>query len=92
MLRIVCPHCGPRAELEFRWGGDAHVTRPDPCCDDATWAAYLFNRRNRKGVSLERWVHAFGCQQWFNLARDSLTHEITATYRMGEPPPPGTGA
>jgi sarcosine oxidase subunit delta len=87
MLRIVCPYCGPRAELEFRWGGDAHVARPDPSCDDAAWAAYLFGRRNREGPSLERWVHAFGCRQWFNLARDSLTHEIAATYAMGDPPP-----
>jgi sarcosine oxidase subunit delta len=87
MLLITCPHCGPRAELEFRWGGDAHVTRPETSCDDATWAAYLFHRRNLKGPSLERWVHAFGCRQWFNLARDSLTHEITATYPMGEPAP-----
>jgi sarcosine oxidase subunit delta len=88
MLLIACPYCGPRAELEFRWGGDAHVVRPDPGCDDATWAAYLFQRRNPKGLSLERWLHVAGCRQWFNLARDTVTHEIKAVYPMGAPPPP----
>ena len=28
---ITCPHCGPRAEIEFRCGGEAHIARPaDP--------------------------------------------------------------
>ncbi|MEQ1611156.1 MAG: sarcosine oxidase subunit delta, partial [Hyphomicrobiaceae bacterium] len=27
MLLIECPHCGPRAEIEFRCGGEAHVAR-----------------------------------------------------------------
>ncbi|HEX4196257.1 MAG TPA: sarcosine oxidase subunit delta [Caulobacteraceae bacterium] len=88
MLLIACPFCGPRAELEFRWGGDAHVARPPAACDDAELARYLFQRRNGEGLSLERWVHAFGCRQWFNLARDTATHEIAAVYRMGEAPPP----
>ena len=25
MLLIDCPHCGPRNEVEFRYGGEAHV-------------------------------------------------------------------
>ena len=87
MMLIACPYCGPRAELEFRWGGDAHVARPEPGCDDAAWAAYLFQRRNVKGRSLERWIHAAGCRQWFNLARDTVTHEIMAVYLMGAPAP-----
>ena len=28
MLLIDCPHCGPRAEIEFRYGGEAHMVRP----------------------------------------------------------------
>ena len=31
MLLITCPHCGPRAETEFRNGGEAGIVRPaDP--------------------------------------------------------------
>jgi len=87
MLQIPCPYCGVRDEDEFRWGGQSHVTRPGLDCDDATWAEYLFNRENPKGVHYERWLHVFGCGRWFNLARHTMTHEILAAYRMGEPKP-----
>ena len=31
MLQIPCPYCGPRAEAEFSYGGEAHIARPlDP--------------------------------------------------------------
>jgi heterotetrameric sarcosine oxidase delta subunit len=87
MLCIVCPYCGPRAEPEFQWSGDAHVDRPSESCSDIEWARYLFQRRNPKGVALERWRHAFGCRQWFNLARDTVSHEVLAVYPMGEHAP-----
>jgi heterotetrameric sarcosine oxidase delta subunit len=44
-------------------------------------------RKNPKGVHFERWNHARGCRRWFNAARHTVTHEIIATYKMGEPPP-----
>ncbi|HEX4183079.1 MAG TPA: sarcosine oxidase subunit delta [Caulobacteraceae bacterium] len=91
MPGIVCPFCGPRAELEFRWGGDAQVTRPALSCGDAVWARYLFHRRNPKGSSLERWVHAYGCRQWFLVARDTVTHEVTATSPLGGSSSAGAG-
>ena len=28
MLLINCPYCGPRPELEFSYGGQAHIARP----------------------------------------------------------------
>lgn len=28
MLLIPCPYCGPRAQIEFSYGGDASVERP----------------------------------------------------------------
>jgi sarcosine oxidase subunit delta len=28
MLQITCPYCGPRAEKEFTYGGEAHIVRP----------------------------------------------------------------
>lgn len=87
MLRLDCPWCGLRDEPEFTFGGQSHVARPEPTVDDATWAAYLYVRDNPKGVHCERWCHAYGCGQWFNVARDTVTHAVLATYRMGEPKP-----
>ncbi len=87
MLRIPCPYCGTRDETEFHWHGDSHVIRPGPEVSDAEWSDYLFNQDNPKGLHCERWCHVFGCGQWFNVARDTVTHEIHAVYRMGDPAP-----
>ena len=89
MLLIPCPYCGPRAELEFSYGGEAHIARPkEPdALSDAEWGDYLFMRNNVKGVFLERWVHSHGCRRWFNVARDTVTYEILAVYEMGTEPP-----
>ena len=89
MLLIVCPWCGPREESEFHCGGEAHITRPEnpDAISDREWADYLFMRTNPKGAHRERWVHSAGCGRWFNVERDTVTHEITAVYRMGESPP-----
>ena len=89
MLLIECPWCGARPETEFHCGGEAHIERPaDPAAvDDAAWADYLFMRRNPKGVHAERWMHAQGCRRWFNMLRHTVSHEILAVYRMGEPAP-----
>lgn len=87
MLRIRCPHCGVRDEPEFVFGGPAHVARPDPAVDDAAWTQYLFARDNPRGMHYERWCHAFGCGRWFNVTRDTVTHEIHAVYAMGQSRP-----
>ncbi len=87
MLRIPCPFCGVRDEPEFTFGGPSHIARPAPDVSDAQWADYLFNRENPKGIHYERWLHAYGCGRWFNLARDTVTHEIRAVYAMGAPKP-----
>ena len=89
MLLISCPWCGPRDEVEFHCGGEAHIVRPkDPdALSDAEWADYLFMRSNPKGVHRERWVHTQGCRRWFNVLRHTVTHQILAIYRIGEPPP-----
>jgi sarcosine oxidase subunit delta len=88
MLLIPCPYCGPRDENEFVCGGTTHLLRPPLDCSDQVWGEYLFFRDNPKGLHRERWRHAQGCGQWFNLARSTVTHEIHAVYRMLEPPPP----
>ena len=87
MLRIECPWCGLRDEPEFNYGGETHIARPPVDCSDEEWARYLFFRSNPKGSQAERWCHSYGCGQWFNLVRDTVTHEIVAVYKMGEPRP-----
>ena len=87
MLTIPCPWCGPRPDFEFTPGGEAHLARPDPdTATDEAWGRYLYVRKNVRGVQRERWYHGHGCRRWFNLKRDTVTHEITAVYPMGEPP------
>lgn len=92
MLLIRCPWCGPREELEFRNGGEAHIARPADAMNvsDADYAQYLFMRKNPKGWHYERWNHVAGCRRWFNALRHTVTHEIAATYKPGEkkPEPP----
>jgi sarcosine oxidase subunit delta len=89
MLLISCPHCGPRAEIEFLCGGESHIQRPGPhmAVSDRDWADYLYFRDNPKGLLLERWLHQAGCRRWFNVARDTVTHEIKAVYAMTDPKP-----
>ena len=89
MLLIECPHCGPRAEIEFRCGGEAHIARPaDPSSlTDEQLADFLFYRTSPKGIHAERWNHAHGCQRWFNAIRDTLSDRILTTYPAGQPRP-----
>lgn len=89
MLLIACPYCGPRDEVEFHYGGQAHVARPTQgeTLSDAQWADYLFLRDNPKGPFRERWMHTVGCRRWFNMLRDTATHRIIAIYKVGETPP-----
>lgn len=89
MLLIPCPHCGERPELEFRYGGEAHIARPEKPAElgDAAWAEYLYLRSNPKGAHAERWRHMHGCGRFFNCLRDTVSDRIVATYRIGEPRP-----
>jgi heterotetrameric sarcosine oxidase delta subunit len=84
MLLIPCPFCGPRDETEFTYGGASHIARPELSASDQEWARYLYHRSNPKGSHRERWLHAYGCNRWFNVMRDTVTHEIQRVYRMGE--------
>ena len=90
MLLIECPYCGEaRPEIEFRYGGEAHIARAaDPSTrSDAEWADYLYMRTNPKGWHVERWVHASGCQRYFNAVRHTVSDTLIETYKAGEPRP-----
>jgi len=88
MLLVPCPYCGPRPEVEFRGGGEAHVKRPDPAtATDQEWAEYLYYRANPKGLHRERWYHVHGCGRWFNAVRDTVSEQFHASYRLDEPAP-----
>ncbi|MBV9562790.1 MAG: sarcosine oxidase subunit delta [Bradyrhizobium sp.] len=94
MLLIKCPWCGERPELEFSYGGEAHIARPaDPTrLDDEQWAAFLYFRNNPKGLHAERWRHVHGCGRVFNAQRDTVSDAIVATYKAGEKPPGQSGS
>jgi sarcosine oxidase subunit delta len=89
MLLIACPWCGVRPENEFHYGGEAHIARPPDAysLDDATWADFLYMRKNPKGRHAERWRHIHGCGRFFNCLRDTVSDCIEATYKPGEPAP-----
>ena len=89
MLLIPCPYCGERPELEFSYGGEAHVARPkDPAAvSDEEWADFLYRRTNPRGAHAERWRHTHGCARFFNALRDTTSDVILATYKVGEERP-----
>jgi sarcosine oxidase subunit delta len=82
MQMFPCPWCGPRIDTEFRYAGDAGNPRPPRPASDQEWADYLYFRRNVKGAARELWIHLNGCGRWFELHRDTVTHEITGSGPM----------
>lgn len=89
MLLIVCPYCGARPEIEFSYGGEAHISRPiDPGeLDDEAWSFYLYFRANPRGLHHERWRHVHGCARFFNAIRDTRSDHFLTTYKLGERAP-----
>ncbi|MBW0106270.1 sarcosine oxidase subunit delta [Pseudonocardia sp. KRD291] len=94
MQLITCPWCGPREELEFHHGGQAHVAYPPTPSEltDEQWAHYVFFRDNPKGPRAERWNHSAGCRRWFNALRDTVTYRFLAVYPVGAARPDVTEA
>jgi sarcosine oxidase subunit delta len=76
VLRINCPWCGPRDEVEFRYRGDASVVRPNEHSDASAYYAYVYERENERGWHQEWWLHAAGCRKLLRVSRHTLTHEI----------------
>lgn len=89
LLLIPCPWCGERPEIEFRYGGEAHIARPrepDAVSDEA-WASFLYVRTNPQGMHAERWYHLHGCGRFFNALRDTVSDKFAASYEIGAPRP-----
>jgi heterotetrameric sarcosine oxidase delta subunit len=85
MLLIDLPLLRKRPEIEFSYGGQAHLARPQrpAALDDQAWADFLYMRSNPKGVHAERWRHLRGCARFFNALRDTTTDHFLATYKSG---------
>ena len=84
MLLIPCPYCGPRNQVEFTYGGDATVRRPANDAPIAEWFDYVYLRDNRSGPHDELWMHSAGCRCWFKVRRNTLTHDILSSARIGD--------
>ena len=88
MLLITCPYCGERPQIEYTYGGDATVKRPDPGeVDSKAWLDHIYLRDNPRGPHLEWWQHTGGCRAWIKVRRDTLTHEVLGTFRATDPVP-----
>ena len=89
MLLIRCPWCGDRAQIEFRYVGDASRRRPSNLeelpLDE--WFDYVYTRPNPRGPHAEYWQHSSGCRQFVKVVRDTATHQVLGTYRSDEPTP-----
>lgn len=86
MLRITCPHCGLRDEIEFRYRGDAGVTRPDGEAGQSAFQAYVYERGNPAGWHVEWWLHVGGCRQALKVVRHITSHEIAWVGGAGDAP------
>jgi len=82
MLLIHCPHCGPRAQVEFAYERTVDsVVQPNAPADQALET--LFTRTNPRGEDDEIWRHTYGCRAWLVLTRHRTTHAITAIRAVG---------
>jgi sarcosine oxidase delta subunit len=74
MMLIPCPHCGPRNQIEFTYGGDATLRRPAADAPEAAWIDYVYLRDNPCGphdepqplfaaVTLERFAERRGLDE-----------------------------
>ena len=78
MLRIPCPCCGERDEIEFRYRGDATKARPSIDAGADAFVAYVFERDNPHGWHAEWWLHVAGCRRLLKVIRHTMSHDIRA--------------
>lgn len=70
---------------EFRYGGEYQM-RPEPGAAEKEWTRYVHLRENRAGRQREWWFHRDGCRAWFLAERDTVTNQVSRTFRAGENP------
>src|SRR5215475_12291953 len=73
MLRIPCPWCGERDEVEFRYRGDATRTRPAADAAPAAFLSYVYERDNPCDWHTAWWLHVGGCRKLLRVVRHTLT-------------------
>lgn len=89
MLILTCPYCNIKAdETELQAGGQAHLMRFGPNSTDEDFTAYMFMRKNPKGIHFELWRHIYGCGKWFHVARCTVSLEIFGCYHAQTTAPP----
>jgi heterotetrameric sarcosine oxidase delta subunit len=88
MIVIPCPHCGPRNHDEFTYAGDASRDRPASDASPEAWAAYVYERENRRGPHAELWRHVMGCGAFVIVERDTATHSVISV-RLARQVPEG---
>ena len=75
MLLIPCPHCGPRDEGEFSYGGPARALAPMDADTDTSHRT-LYHGNNPRGLLRELWYHTSGCESWITVTRNTATHDF----------------
>lgn len=93
MLRLACPHCGVRDQIEFRYFGDATVKRPSGTDGLPAFGAYVHERANPAGWHVEWWMHTGGCRRVLKVVRHTVTHVIAVVGTPADDlaPPAGEG-
>ena len=84
MLRIACPWCGERDEIEFRYKGDASRLRPAADVGLATFTEYVYLRANPRGWHIEWWLHVGGCRKLLKVVRHTVSHDVHAVGRPAD--------
>ena len=79
MILLPCPNCGARNVSEFRFGGEVMKQPAPDQTTPASWARYLYMRKNVLGVQREWWYHNV-CGSWLIAERHTKTQEIQSTY------------
>ena len=83
MLLITCPHCGPRDENEFSYGGARRIWPDHDANPDQTetamldWHQTLYLSPNPSGPLTEIWYHGGGCECWVEIIRNTKDHSIS---------------
>ncbi len=77
MLLIPCPYCGERDQSEFHYGGRA-IQYPEisESADIQSWHQLLHQRKYSSDRIRELWYHQSGCECWFEVTRNLLSHEF----------------